>query len=136
MDLVDQLLTMGGTNEARHFMESTMLRVFSEGRALDYFVPVHSQYAVVLGYCGEIDAARRTMVELKPFLQASPEWRGEYENQLRLIELIASGIATLPPSPRKPPELSVPRRAKLGKIGRNEVCPCGSGKKYKKCCGR
>ena len=22
------------------------------------------------------------------------------------------------------------------KIGRNESCPCGSGKKYKKCCGR
>ena len=29
------------------------------------------------------------------------------------------------------PEL---RRAK--KIGRNEPCPCGSGKKYKNCCGR
>lgn len=27
---------------------------------------------------------------------------------------------------------SVPKR----KIGRNEPCPCGSGKKYKKCCGR
>ena len=25
--------------------------------------------------------------------------------------------------------------AKAGKIGRNEPCPCGSGKKYKKCCG-
>ena len=23
-----------------------------------------------------------------------------------------------------------------GKIGRNELCPCGSGKKYKKCCLR
>jgi len=23
-----------------------------------------------------------------------------------------------------------------GKIGRNEPCPCGSGKKYKKCCGK
>ena len=23
-----------------------------------------------------------------------------------------------------------------GKIGRNDPCPCGSGKKYKKCCGR
>ena len=23
-----------------------------------------------------------------------------------------------------------------GRIGRNEPCPCGSGKKYKKCCGR
>jgi serine-type anaerobic sulfatase-maturating enzyme len=25
---------------------------------------------------------------------------------------------------------------KRNKIGRNESCPCGSGKKYKKCCGR
>jgi preprotein translocase subunit SecA len=24
----------------------------------------------------------------------------------------------------------------IKKIGRNEPCPCGSGKKYKKCCGR
>ena len=23
-----------------------------------------------------------------------------------------------------------------GKIGRNKPCPCGSGKKYKRCCGR
>ena len=22
------------------------------------------------------------------------------------------------------------------KVGRNEACPCGSGKKYKKCCGQ
>ncbi|MCS2677438.1 SEC-C metal-binding domain-containing protein [Bacteroides ovatus] len=21
-------------------------------------------------------------------------------------------------------------------VGRNDPCPCGSGKKYKKCCGR
>ena len=24
----------------------------------------------------------------------------------------------------------------LDKVGRNDVCPCGSGKKYKKCCGK
>lgn len=24
---------------------------------------------------------------------------------------------------------------KAEKIGRNEICPCGSDKKYKKCCG-
>lgn len=24
---------------------------------------------------------------------------------------------------------------KVDKVGRNEPCPCGSGKKYKKCCG-
>jgi len=28
------------------------------------------------------------------------------------------------------------RIASSGKIGRNDPCPCGSGKKYKKCCGR
>jgi uncharacterized protein YecA (UPF0149 family) len=22
------------------------------------------------------------------------------------------------------------------KVGRNEPCPCGSGRKYKKCCGQ
>ncbi len=29
-----------------------------------------------------------------------------------------------------------PVRRKKKKIGRNDPCPCGSGKKYKKCCGR
>jgi preprotein translocase subunit SecA len=27
-------------------------------------------------------------------------------------------------------------RREAAKVGRNEPCPCGSGKKYKKCCGR
>jgi len=29
-----------------------------------------------------------------------------------------------------------PYRRPTPKVGRNEPCPCGSGKKYKKCCGR
>jgi hypothetical protein len=33
-----------------------------------------------------------------------------------------------------PPAISLPHIAPP-KIGRNEPCPCGSGKKYKKCCG-
>ena len=28
------------------------------------------------------------------------------------------------------------RRKSVPKVGRNAPCPCGSGKKYKKCCGR
>ena len=33
--------------------------------------------------------------------------------------------------------LEVPKTATRGqpKVGRNDPCPCGSGKKYKKCCG-
>jgi len=34
-----------------------------------------------------------------------------------------------PPAPQQP-------TVKKKKIGRNEPCPCGSGKKYKKCCGQ
>ena len=36
------------------------------------------------------------------------------------------------------PDEEIPRepyRREGKKIGRNEPCPCGSGKKYKKCCG-
>ncbi len=29
-----------------------------------------------------------------------------------------------------------PVKRETAKVGRNEPCPCGSGKKYKKCCGR
>ena len=28
-----------------------------------------------------------------------------------------------------------PYRRQTSKVGRNDPCPCGSGKKYKKCCG-
>lgn len=28
------------------------------------------------------------------------------------------------------------RKDKKNEVGRNDLCPCGSGKKYKKCCGR
>jgi uncharacterized protein len=29
-----------------------------------------------------------------------------------------------------------PAEARAMGTGRNDLCPCGSGKKYKKCCGR
>jgi uncharacterized protein YecA (UPF0149 family) len=27
-------------------------------------------------------------------------------------------------------------KAMIAKVGRNEKCPCGSNKKFKKCCGK
>jgi preprotein translocase subunit SecA len=38
--------------------------------------------------------------------------------------------------PEVPPEFQVTFRRNLPKVGRNDDCPCGSGKKYKKCCGQ
>ena len=34
------------------------------------------------------------------------------------------------------PEPSQPIRREAGVVGRNDPCPCGSGKKYKNCCGK
>jgi SWIM/SEC-C metal-binding protein len=31
--------------------------------------------------------------------------------------------------------LNPPKSATSTKVGRNDPCPCGSGKKFKKCCG-
>lgn len=38
--------------------------------------------------------------------------------------------------PVKPPFVSPTIRQKAAPVGRNDPCPCGSGKKYKKCCMR
>lgn len=32
-------------------------------------------------------------------------------------------------------EVQEPVRRAEPKVGRNDPCPCGSGRKYKKCCG-
>ena len=37
---------------------------------------------------------------------------------------------------RKPQEPLRPAASKGAKVGRNDPCPCGSGKKYKNCCGK
>ena len=39
----------------------------------------------------------------------------------------------IPPRERKKPETY---RREQPKVGRNDPCPCGSGKKYKQCCGK
>lgn len=35
-----------------------------------------------------------------------------------------------------PAQPQQPVRRTGAKVGRNDPCPCGSGKKYKQCCGR
>jgi hypothetical protein len=42
------------------------------------------------------------------------------------------GFGARPPGLRPPKPIHQPRT----KVGRNDPCPCGSGKKFKKCCGR
>lgn len=44
------------------------------------------------------------------------------------------GCQVLRPADR-PVAVAEPLRREAPKVGRNDACPCGSGKKFKKCCG-
>lgn len=55
----------------------------------------------------------------------------------RLTRLLASGMR-LKKSLASPPRITLPhpgtQRQLPGKVGRNDLCPCGSGDKFKRCC--
>lgn len=60
--------------------------------------------------------------------QLSPVSR-EYRHKESNSQLSYSSGGSISEDPKKPAK-AAPR------IGRNDLCPCGSGKKYKKCCGQ
>lgn len=47
---------------------------------------------------------------------------------------VKAGLPGADEEPLPPPVK--PIKAAEGEVGRNDPCPCGSGKKYKKCCGK
>jgi len=47
----------------------------------------------------------------------------------------ADAPADAPPADEGP-KLRLPLKRSLPQVGRNDACPCGSGKKFKSCCGR
>ena len=61
-------------------------------------------------------------------MQHSPVSR-EYRHKESNSQLSYSSGGSISEDPKKPAK-AAPR------IGRNDLCPCGSGKKYKKCCGQ
>ncbi|MDP9291421.1 MAG: SEC-C metal-binding domain-containing protein, partial [Verrucomicrobiota bacterium] len=52
------------------------------------------------------------------------------------VRIDAKSPATLALEPDSEPHFELPIRREVPKVGRNEPCPCGSGKKFKNCCGR
>ena len=74
----------------------------------------------------------------------TPETQIEAKPQIREIkENHASAPSVTPQSAAKPIQgstgnnaPSTPVKRDSAKVGRNDPCPCGSGKKYKDCCGK
>jgi preprotein translocase subunit SecA len=62
---------------------------------------------------------------------------GESAPQAAPAATVADVFASMMSSPRRDAFASPPTPASpASAVGRNDPCPCGSGKKYKKCCGR
>ena len=76
---------------------------------------------VNLGY--DLETLYKNMVDAKAdWLYELPQWNSIFSEEKRkelYLEQKKSGTVVKGP-----------------KIGRNDPCPCGSGKKYKHCCGR
>ena len=87
--------------------------------------------------CNHIFRSASSMRAFEDFLRNAP----------RETRHDAGGAFSEPPKPDKnkasdvvsqaADELSKPKPKRSGpKVGRNDLCPCGSGKKYKHCCGK
>jgi hypothetical protein len=133
-EVVDAILSvLGDAPAARDFMERLLLPMVRKRKLLNWIIPIQAQYAVVLAYCGQIDEARNLFHKIREFSTTSSDGEAELDNQESLIEAIAAGQVTLPPPV---PRIPVFATAKEAKVGRNQLCPCGSRRKFKKCCGR
>lgn len=111
--LINQLYDAGYVEEGVTGTKEEVLRDFGKKNAITSKKPVlsiYEQYDEILNtwYTGDGE------IEEEP-LEETSNWSGD--------SLMESAGDSSPV--RKPP-----------KIGRNEPCPCGSGKKYKKCCGK
>ena len=102
-------------------------------------------------FCGFLDGANTSFVEpleLETLEETTP-LHLEFDLEKLYYNMLAAKADWLFHLPEWEGRLSAERRREITKeyrtaqvyvkektVGRNDPCPCGSGKKYKKCCGR
>ena len=124
-NLADDFVAQQDFIGAKEVMDQHIIPNISKLGLINRLFDVRCQYAVILAYCGEFEESEKEMTRLDPLIAGqSTEFQKQIASQRRLINEIR--IKALP----------LRSTTKLNKkIGRNEPCPCNSGKKYKKCHG-
>lgn len=142
-DVADEMLEYGAPDESLNILENQLLPLIEKFKLLRYLVPVRAQRAVVLAYLGRHEAAVAEMNRLRQFVRAESDQMAELTQQQNLVQHIVQGrvrlrtaMPTHPMVPTQPAATGNRKSRGMRKVGRNARCPCGSGKKYKKCCGR
>jgi hypothetical protein len=83
--------------------------------------------------------AQRVVDDWYDEIEGDPEWRDLKWRYEKIREIGRRSIGSTRRGGESPPRVDAPAVQiinTLARPGRNEPCPCGSGKKYKKCCGR
>lgn len=97
------------------------------------------------GHIQSVECHRGTQAEALAVLRAwraGPDFAGDLEDvqwrDWKVKEIAKRSYSKRgrlrPAEDRQSPPAE--RRSSAQRVGRNEPCPCGSGKKYKKCCGK
>lgn len=134
-DLADEFVARHDFVGAREILEQHVMPVVVENRLLNRNLDVRAQYAVVLAYCGLYSEAEREIERLQPYMGGlTLQARMTLANQRQLIAKIKANPIPQWRLGEHPLAIRRSKPSSAGvKIGRNEPCPCGSGKKFKKC---
>ena len=78
-----------------------------------------------------------TLESFERFMTPQKTQLTQHHQSIDDLQSVSAGAPMQEAEPEvKEEEVQVTFRRELPKIGPNEPCPCGSGKKYKKCCGK
>jgi preprotein translocase subunit SecA len=77
----------------------------------------------------DVGPARTTMVETQARHEEAPRIQAQQVQLSKEQEIQAKAVADSDEPVRVDPIRNIQNR-----VGRNDPCPCGSGKKYKNCC--
>jgi hypothetical protein len=110
---------------------SEMLAVFDDGRLGHDYVRREEILAAIRSPQKEIVWGKppEALFRLVESTAEAVAWWGCFHGEEESEKL---GLGDENPFDESPPQ---PLVRAAPKVGRNEPCPCGSGKKYKKCCG-
>jgi len=104
--------------------ETDIEHAFASGQVDELIAGDFEDVQIELG----LKLARERPLKPKQWMETGRQFRAAFG----IPEPIGAGMA--PSDPLPAPPIPQPVRA-APKVGRNEPCPCGSGKKSKKCCG-
>ncbi|MBR6710176.1 MAG: SEC-C domain-containing protein, partial [Selenomonadaceae bacterium] len=100
-----------------------------EGAIQDQIASLMYHVAIVTPQMQAEDAEPPQVTEQQK-QQAIAKEKSQLQDHLRTAQASHGGEVSAAETKKKP------RTADGAKIGRNDPCPCGSGKKYKNCCGK